>query len=83
MWNWFKDRPVLAFEFVPKLLEPFPIGEDFDTFADCGYYIDFLDRLEKVFSFKAFATDCADRGQLLSHCDVVGLCSFHPFTKFD
>jgi hypothetical protein len=36
-----------------------------------------------VFSFKVFVMDCADRGQLLSHCDVVGLCSFHSLTKFD
>jgi hypothetical protein len=51
---------ILMFELVTKLLELFPICEDFNMLADCGNNIDFLDRFEKAFPFKMFETDGAD-----------------------
>jgi hypothetical protein len=40
----FENGSILMFEFVPKCLEPFPIGEDFNMFADCCNNIDLFDR---------------------------------------
>jgi hypothetical protein len=68
------------FEFVPELLEPFPIGKDLDAFADCGNNIDFFDRFKKAVSLEPFATHSANRGQFFSHCNVVGLGSLHALT---
>jgi hypothetical protein len=62
MWDQLKDGTILMFEFIPKFLEPFPIGEDLDAFTDGGNNIDLFDRFEKTVSFETFMTHGADRG---------------------
>jgi hypothetical protein len=62
MWDRLEDGTILVFKFVPKFLEPFPIGKDLYAFADGGHNVDFFDRLEKTVSFETFATHGADCG---------------------
>jgi hypothetical protein len=72
----FEDGTILKFELVPKCLEPFPIGEDFDMFADCSNNIDLFDRFEKAVSFKTFATYCASSLAIVMwSAFVVFMCS--------